>query len=204
VSIFFAALAPGFGFTVVLASFFAPIPEPTLPVVVDLGPAEGLEGIASLTLPKPFGNGFFDFACAWAFNQPAKSGSPPSSNVTGLEGLRGVLLVEFSVGASKKESSSILPHASSTSSSSNDGPPKYWSLDVRSKLGVEGLSRVDFSFVALPAAVDARALCGGIDVDRGSAGLVGAPFVPDCMSPLAAVILFVKEEMAHPAHEVSF
>lgn len=172
--------------------------------MLGLGPAEGLEGIDSFVFPKPFGNGFFDFACAWAVSQPAKSGSPPSSKAAGFVGLRGFRVDDCSAGASKKESSSILPQASSISSSSKVGWPKYCSLEVRVKLGVVGRLRFDFSVTLAVALLGVEALGGGNEVDRVSFGFAARPFVLGCISPFAVVILFVKDEMAQPAHDVSF
>ena len=104
----------GFGLTVVLASFLDPAPEPTLPVVLVLVGADGLA--------RPLGRGVFDFACACALSHPSKSGSPPSSKLTGGGGTGC-----DSEGASKKSSSAISPHASSTSCSSAKGEEKYFS-----------------------------------------------------------------------------
>lgn len=43
---------------------------------------------------------------------------------------------------------------------------------------------------------------GGADEDRGSGATLGLGFAS--MSPLAVEILFVKEEIAQPAQDVSF
>lgn len=49
---------------------------------------------------------------------------------------------------------------------------------------------------------------GGTDEDLESGGVftvgVAAPFGEGCISPLAPASLFVKDEIAHPAHEASF
>ena len=164
-----------------------PAPGPTLPVVAVLVGAEGLA--------KPLGNGALDFAWACALSQPSKSGSPPSSKLTG-----GARAGFDSEGASKNSSSAISPHASSTPCSSSSGPVKYFSgggvgftTDVeppvttwRWMLGKEAEGRDDSVFRGMD---DAWSLFDGF------------AFVPfDCMSPLAVAILLVKDEIAQPAH----
>lgn len=136
VSMTFAGTA--FGLTIA-ASFFAPAPEPTLPVVVLLiagGRPLLVAGAAGAGFANPFGNSplGFDFACACAVSQPSKSGSPPSSKDVGAS-------FTFSEGASKNESSAMSPQASSSSLSSFCASLKNWSVNVRVNTGAEGLER---------------------------------------------------------------
>lgn len=175
---------------------------PTLPVLAPLaGAGRPLTTGDGFGLDKPFGSGAFDFDWTWALNQPAKSGSPPSSNGVG-EVIAGV------VGESKKESSPISPQASSSSSSSACASPKNWSVVVRISVGGTGLLRA-FLCKLDSELVFGRAGSvlgfGGADEDRGSRAVceaVGLGFAS--ISPLAVDILFVKEEIAQPAQDVSF
>ena len=112
VSIFFATT--GLAFTSVTAAFFVPVP-PTLPVVATLAAGAGLPLDAAGFAASPFGKGFPapGFFCC-AASQPAKSGSPSSWNGFAADDVE-VLGVD-SLGASKKDSSSMSPHASMSSS----------------------------------------------------------------------------------------
>ena len=78
-----------------------------------------------------------DLASAWALSQPAKSGAPPSSKVE-VEAevvVTRVVCMAGVTGASKKGSSPISPHASSSSSSSTCASPKKCSVFVRMRTG---------------------------------------------------------------------
>lgn len=85
-------------------------------------------------LDSPLGNCVLDLACACALSHPSKSGSPPSSN--DKAGAGAVMLI--SDGASKKDSSSISPHASSTSSCSSCAGLKSGSVEVLASAGAVG------------------------------------------------------------------
>lgn len=50
----------------------------------------------------------------------------------------------------------------------------------------------------------AASAVGGTEEDRALAGAAGLPLGFDCISPLAVASLFVKDEIAQPAQEVSF
>ena len=96
-----------FDFMDVFADFLVPAPIPRLPVLTTLV-REGCPFVTTELdgLDSPLGSGTFAFAFACELSQPAKSGSPPSSKGVGVT-RAGV------IGASKKESSPISPHASS-------------------------------------------------------------------------------------------
>ena len=127
-----------FGFTTVLATFLTPAPDPTAPVVVVrvTGSRPVFAVVVVAGFASPFGNGFLDLAFACAFSQPSKSGSPPSSKVTGAAAAAGTSGADRLDGASKKESSPpISPQASSISSSSSCASVKNCSVEVRVRTG---------------------------------------------------------------------
>lgn len=156
-------------------------------------------------LDRPLGNCDLDFASACALSQPSKSGSPPSSN-----GTIGAAVLS-SDGASKNESSPMSPHASSISSLSSSSCPSLVGCSV------EGLVRAGAAdpISAFRWRVDAEeeegegrdeGATGGAEEARPSAGrlCVLDALGLACISPLAVAILFVNDEMAQPAHDVSF
>ena len=112
-----------------------------------------------------------------------------------------------SEGASTKGSSSISPHASSTSSFASRTVLKNWSVGVRTKGGA--------ALVPAPTAWRCRseADAEGREASRGTATGEARPSA-DCvldaggglvsMVPLAVPSLLVKDEMAQPAQEGSF
>ena len=170
-----------------LANFLDPAPEPTLPVVVVLVGADGLA--------RPLGSDVLDFACACALSHPSKSGSPPSSKLTGGAG------AGFgSEGASKKSSSAISPHASSISCSSARELEKYFSGGgVGTTSGVEVPVTAWRWMVGIVAEDRDESAPGGTDEDLSLfGGWALATF--GCMSSLAVAILLVNDEIAHPAH----
>ena len=189
------------GLAAVLANFFVLTAAPTLPVVVDLMPA-CLPLLTLLTivegLAKPFDSGALDLTRACAFNHPSKSGSPPSSKLLG--GCGSALV---SAGVSKGEASANSPQASSISSSSSMGFLKYCSVGVETRAGV------DAPVTAWRCRVDTDAekgeredsITGGLDDDLSLFDSWGFATL-DCMSPLAVASLFVKDEIAQPAHPV--
>ena len=159
--------------------------------------------VAGLLL-KPFGSAGLLFACFCALSHPAKSGSPLSSKGVGL------VTVDWVLVASKKDPSSPprSPHASSISSSSVWAEVKNWLVAVRVSTGTEGGLKtwrcnvlVEVFEVVVFEVVDG---VGGTEDDRFSEVGVGRPLDLVCISPLAAAILLVKDEMAQPAHDVSF
>lgn len=158
---------------------------------------------AELVLFNPLGNGFFVFDCA--ASQPAKSGSPPSSYGAGLA----LALVEAvdetggdttSKGSSSfcqpSSSSSMAPQASYTSSAGSLGAGGGCSDNDRPSEGV-GRSVSDCASGDGDEVVTGR----GTDAERAASSGLGA-FVGS-ISPFAAAILLVKEEIAHPAQELS-
>ena len=112
-------------------------------------------------------------------------------------------------GASKKESPPMSPHASSTSSSSICALPKNWSVEVLIRTGGEvvGFRACRWSVDTddeLEGTVRALAVLGGVEEGRSVTVTVAALLVGfACMSPLVDVILFVNEDIAQPAHDVS-
>lgn len=195
-------------------AFFVPTPASALALSV----VDDVDDFA-----RPFGSGPFDFACACAFSHPSKSGSPPSSKAADGGGGGGASADFGSEGASKNDSSPspMAPHASSSSSSSSCASAKNWSVDVRVRIGWEedaadevpaaarawrwsveveeaGAGRYeDGAVVATGEAEDGRS-----SVERG--GGWSARLGLDCISPVAAASLWVKDEMAQPDQEVSF
>ena len=112
-------------------------------------------------------------------------------------------------GGSKKESPVMSPHASSTSSSSVCALLKNWSVEVLIRTGGEAVG-----FRACRWSVDvndelegigrALTVLAGVEEGRSATVRSAALLVGfACMSPLVDVILFVKEDMAQPAHDVS-
>ena len=206
-----SSAAPSFGFVSItldtdLCATGFPVTTLFLAAAGDFPCATGTLPIplADLLLLKPFGNGALLFACFCALSHPAKSGSPPSSNGVGL------VTVDCVLGASKNETSSPprSPHASSISSSSAWAEVKNWSVDVRVRTGAEGGLKTwrcnvlaeDFDVTGFEE-MDG---VGGTEEDRFSVVGVGKPFDLGCISPLAAAILLVKDEMAQPVQDVSF
>lgn len=155
-------------------------------------------------LDSPLGNWDLDLACACALSQPSKSGSPPSSY--GASGA-GVLISE---GASKKESSPKSPHASSISSlSSSCSLLTGLSLEVLVGAGAaDPASAFRWRVDAEEEDCEGReeGATGGADEARLSEERLFVCDAPGlaCISPLAVAILFVNDEMAQPAHDVSF
>lgn len=108
------------------------------------------------------------------------------------------------VGASKNESSSssIVPHASNTVSSSGSCSPRLGDCALTSKALFEIGLRNAFSLESLIAGEACR---GGTEFGRSVVfGWTVVLFVGACISPFAVEILLVNEEIAHPAHELSF
>ena len=167
-------------------------------------------------LLNPFGKDFL--VLDWAASHPAKSGSPPSSYGMG----DGLGLVEIpddgrdGIGALNgsssrgslplSSSSSMAPQASKTSScscsswsvvtstgcSDIDRRPSGWAAGRKVCLG-------EFSFAEGDDIVGR-----GTDAERGPSASAGfAPLAVGWISPSAVASLFVNEEMAHPAQDLS-
>ena len=174
---------------------------------------------------SPFGSAGLVLADFCAFNHPAKSGSPPSSKGVGdaIDLADFVVAVPFasSARASKKEepspslSSSISPHASSKAVSSGSSGVRMSGIelaeDVRTMLGCfvvaeEALSACRARLLAEEeeGRVGSKEGVVGVETGRVRDGLVTvSPSGLAAISPLAAAILFVKEEIAQPAQEAA-
>lgn len=179
------------------------------PVELALAPRPGLTLLATVDLERPLGSGVFAFcfACVCALSQPAKSGSPLSSNdVVGAAGFDAVDVSADEEKGSREASSfhtsspQAAPKSSARASSVGggvevvDGAKKLLDGGDLSDTWLRDAGRFVLEGAWRPTSAD-----GGTDCGRASC--CSTPLAVDDISPLAEPSLLVNDEMAQPAQE---